>query len=236
MTTLQYLKKYAYYYLYAIAITLVLNFWFSDQVSQVSGKLEASDRPVMVIDAGHGGIDGGTTSCTGVLESSLNLEISQRLDCLFRLLGYETRMTRNTSDSLATQGDTIRAQKVSDLKNRVSIVNELDNALLLSIHQNYYPLSQYSGPQVFYTESAKELAGAVQKDLNTLTEKKDRSCKRSEGVYLMEHITVPGILIECGFLSNPGEEARLRQPEYQKKLCGVIACSVAAYVESARIG
>lgn len=232
MTGLQYMKKYAYYYLYAIALTLALNYCLSGGVSQVSSKLEVSEVPVLVIDAGHGGIDGGTTSCTGVLESTLNLEIAQRLDCVFRLLGYETIMTRTTQDSIATEGDTIRAQKVSDLKNRVRLVNEAGNAVLLSIHQNYYPQSQYYGPQVFYTDSAKELAGALQQDLNNMVQKQDRSSKKSSGVYLMENISAPGVLIECGFLSNPAEEAKLRQAEYQKMLCCVIACSTVRYIES----
>jgi len=232
MNALQYLRKYAYYYIYAIALTLVLNTWVTKSATQVSSVLEVSSRPVLVIDAGHGGIDGGTTSCTGVLESELNLEIAQRLNGLFRLLGYETIMTRTTSDSIATEGDTIRAQKVSDLKNRVNIVNDAANTILFSIHQNYYPQSQYYGPQVFYNDSAKDLATNVQHGPNGLTEKQDRSCKKSSGVYLMDHISQPGILIECGFLSNPTEEAKLRQPEYQKMLCCVIACSASQYIES----
>ena len=187
------------------------------------------------MDAGHGGIDGGTTSCTGILESTLNLEIAQRLDGVLRLLGYETIMTRTTADSIATEGDTIRAQKVSDLKNRVSIVDGAGNAILLSIHQNYYPQSQYYGPQVFYTDSAKELAATVQAGLNALTPAKKRDSKKSSGVYLMDHISAPGLLIECGFLSNPSEEAKLRQADYQKKLCCVIACTAAQYIESSLI-
>ena len=235
MNTWQYLKRYAYYYLYAIAFTLALNQLVCVGAVQVSGKMEGSSRPVIVIDAGHGGIDGGTTSCTGVLEKEVNLEIAQRLDGIFRLLGYETVMTRTGPDSLATEGDTIRAQKVSDLNNRVARVNGLENALLVSIHQNYYPQSQYYGPQVFYNDSAKELAGAVQEALNALTPGIQRASKKIRGVYLMEHITAPGILIECGFLSNPGEEAKLRQPDYQKKLACVIACAGAEYLESSLV-
>ena len=235
MTTLQYLRRYAYYYLYAIAFTLALNYLISGSVSQVSAKLDVSARPVLVVDAGHGGIDGGTTSCTGVLESTVNLEIAHRLNALLRLMGYETVMTRTTADSTATEGDTIRAQKVSDLKNRVSMVNEAGNAVLLSIHQNYYPQSQYYGPQVFYTDSGREMAQALQKQLNLLTPGLERVSKKSSGVYLMEHITEPGLLIECGFLSNPGEEAKLRMPEYQKKLCCVIASGTAAYIESSLV-
>jgi len=230
--TLEYLKKYAYYYIYAIAITLALNVWICGEVRPVSGDLADSGRPKIVIDAGHGGIDGGTTSCTGVLESILNLEISKRLDPLFRLLGYETVLTRTGPDSVATEGETIRQQKISDLKNRVQMVEDADNALLISIHQNFYPGSRYAGPQVFYNAAGKELAATVQKGLNRISISKERSSKKSEGVYLMEHTKVPAILVECGFLSNPQEEALLRQADYQKKLCAALVAAVVEYVES----
>ena len=104
----------------------------------------------IVIDAGHGGIDGGATSCTGVLESTINLQIALRLNDLMHLLGYETVMIRTTDTSVYTEGNTIAAQKVSDLKERVRIVNETENAILISIHQNIFPDSRYDGAQVFY--------------------------------------------------------------------------------------
>lgn len=235
MRTLEYLKRYAYYYLYAIAITLALNVWICSEVQPVSGGLVDSDRPVLVIDAGHGGIDGGTTSCTGVLESTLNLEIARRMDPLFRLLGYETIMTRTGPDSIATEGETIRQQKRSDLNNRVKIVEDSQNPVLISLHQNFYPSGQYAGPQVFYNRGGKELAAKVQEKLNQISISKGRSEKAAEGIYLMEHISAPGILVECGFVSNPKEEALLRDPDYQKKLCGVIVCGVAEYLQSGLI-
>ena len=113
------------------------------------------DREVcVIIDAGHGGEDGGASSCTGVLESQINLEISIRLNDLLRLLGYQTRMIRTTDTAIYSEGETLSAKKVSDLKNRVAIVNETDNALLVSIHQNTFPDGRYSGAQVFYSKDA----------------------------------------------------------------------------------
>ena len=121
----------------------------------------------IIIDAGHGGIDGGATSCTGVLESQLNLEIALRLDCVFRLLGYKTQMIRTEDVSIYTSGNTIAAQKISDLKERVRIVNDSDNALLVSIHQNTYPDESLSGAQVFYGPhgNSMELAVKLQTEL-----------------------------------------------------------------------
>ena len=193
------------------------------------------DKHCIVIDAGHGGEDGGATSCTGVLESTFNLEIALRLDSVFHLLGYPTKMVRKTDTAIHTQGETIAARKASDLKARVRLSNETENALLISIHQNYFSESQYSGAQVFYarTEGSQALAGQLQM---ALREKCNPGSKRKEkavsGVYLMEHITCPAVLIECGFLSNPDEEACLRNADYQKKLCCTIAVTVSRFFAS----
>lgn len=189
----------------------------------------------IIIDAGHGGIDGGATSCTGVLESQLNLEIALRLDCVFRLLGYQTIMIRTEDVSIYTNGNTIAAQKISDLKERVRIVNESDNALLVSIHQNTYPDGSLSGAQVFYGPqgNSMELARDLQSELiNHLNPGSNRKSKRAEGIYLMQHIDHPGILVECGFISNPTEEAMLRDTEYQQKLACIIASSICSFVDA----
>lgn len=238
MTALEYMKRYAYYYIYTIALTLVLTIGMSRTATEVSSIQQQRIRPTLIIDAGHGGIDGGTTSCTGVLESRINLQIALRLDDLMRLLGYDTVMTRKEDVSISTQGNTIREQKRSDLNNRVQMVNGTENAILLSIHQNYFTKSQYSGPQVFYAGGgdSRALAEQMQTQLNNaLTPGQNRTCKKADGVYLMEHIERTGILIECGFLSNPNEEAKLRQPEYQMKLCSIIAATTAAFIENAAV-
>lgn len=192
------------------------------------------NRSCVVIDAGHGGVDGGATSCTGVLESALNLEIALRLDDLMHLLGIDTVMVRTTDESIYTQGQTIAAKKVSDLKNRVSIANRENNALLISVHQNFFEDSRYSGAQVFYakTEGSKDFAKKLQTTfVNTLNPESNRKAKTASGVYLMQHIQCPGILIECGFLSNHDEEAKLRSADYQKKICAVIASETSCYLQ-----
>lgn len=188
----------------------------------------------IIVDPGHGGMDGGATSCTGKLESSFNLEIAMRLRDLCHLLGYQTRMTRTTDTSIHTQGQTIAAQKLSDLKERVRIANEMPNSVLISIHQNIFSDSKYSGAQVFYgtADGSKLLAESLQSAFVTsLNPGSKRMAKEADGIYLMEQIQVPGILVECGFLSNPTEEAKLRTAEYQKKLCCVIVASVADFIE-----
>lgn len=238
MNTMQYLKQYAYYYFYAVAIILMFTFGMSRAATEVSLIQQQQSCPVVIIDAGHGGMDGGTTSHTGVRESQVNLEIALRLNDLMHLLGYNTVMTRSEDVSLSTDGDTVRAQKTSDLKNRVEIVNQQENAILLSIHQNHFTQSQYSGPQVFYATSgdSQALAEQMQLQLNAaLAPSSNRACKKADGVYLMEHINTTGILVECGFLSNATEEAKLQKPEYQKQICCVIAAAMTNYMETAAV-
>lgn len=193
------------------------------------------NRNCVIIDAGHGGMDGGATSCTGILESTINLEIALRLEDLFHLLGVNTVMIRDTDRSVYTNGETIAQKKISDLKQRVKIVNETTGGLLISIHQNYFSDGKYYGPQVFYNRvgESENLASSMQTALVTmLCPESHRKKKVSEGIYLMDRIQVPGLLIECGFLSNPQEEKKLRDASYQKKLCSIIASVCSTYFQN----
>ncbi len=217
------------------AAVLLLSYWGSRAVTVMAENQPPERAHTILIDPGHGGEDGGATSCTGILESTYNLEISLRLNDLFRLLGYDTRMMRTTDTSIYTKGTTIAQKKISDLKERVRITNETPNALLLSIHQNQFSDSRYSGAQVFYpdTPGSRELANAMQSALvSSLNPGSNRKCKESKGVYLMDHIQKPGLLIECGFLSNPQEEAKLKSKAYQQKLCCVIASTVDTFLSN----
>lgn len=221
------------FYLLAVILCIGLAHGGSQAVTTLGESAPVAREHTIIIDAGHGGIDGGATSCTGILESTINLQIALRLDDLMHFLGYQTYMIRTTDTSIYTQGNTIAAQKVSDLKERVRIVNETEDAILISIHQNTFSDSRYGGAQVFYpkTDGSKELASAMQGALITIANPDSkRVCKKADGVYLMEHIEQTGILIECGFLSNPEEEALLRSDDYQKKLCGIIAATVGSFL------
>lgn len=227
--------KWTLFYLLTIGAVL-LGVHIGDRaVTVLSESLSRAGAVRIVIDPGHGGVDGGATSCTGNLESAYNLEIALRLNDLFRLLGYDTRMIRTEDISVYTKGETIAQKKVSDLKERVRIANESENTLLVSIHQNIFPDSQYSGAQVFYpaTEGSKGLAESLQSAfVETLNPGSHRRAKKSSGIYLLEHIQCPGILVECGFLSNPREAALLDMPEYQQRVCCVIAAAVSSYLSN----
>lgn len=221
---------------YAIVflVTLLITWMGSQATTAASRDSVAKGRRTIVIDAGHGGVDGGATSCSGVLESGINLDIALCLDDLMHLLGYNTIMVRNTDRSVYTQGQTIAEKKISDLKERVRLVNNAENGLLVSIHQNYFSDSKYSGAQVFYAnpEGSKQLAEAMQTSLiNNLNPGSKRAAKKAAGIYLMDKINCCGVLVECGFLSNPQEEKDLRSDAYRKKLCCVIASSISMYLD-----
>ena len=222
------------FYSLIVSIFLAAAYLGSEATSVIAQMIPLERPHTVIIDAGHGGVDGGATSCSGILESSLNLEIALRLNDLMHLLGIHTQMVRTPDISIYTQGDTIASKQTSDLKNRVKLVNETENALLVSIHQNTFPDSRYHGAQVFYGPKGEgqQLAETLQTAIvQTLNPGSNRRCKRADGVYLMEHIEKTGILIECGFLSNPEEEAKLRDTSYQQKLICVVASSVCNFLD-----
>ena len=226
---------FAPFYLLVVIVFLGIAQMGSNTVTTISQLRPIERKHHIVIDAGHGGIDGGATSCTGVLESNINLEIALRLEDMLHLMGYDTVMIRRTDESIYTQGNTIASQKVSDLKERVRIINETPGAILVSLHQNTFQDSKYRGAQVFYgnEEQSRKLAQVMQENIIThLNRNSQRKSKAAKGVYLMEHITCPGILIECGFLTNPEEEALLRDQVYQRKLCAVVGGSLSAYLQA----
>ena len=204
-------------------------------VTVLSEHAPIENRKYIIIDPGHGGIDGGATSCSGALESSINLQISLRLNELMHLLGIHTLMIRTDDRSVYTEGESIAAKKVSDLKERVRLCNSTPNAILISIHQNNFQDKQYHGAQVFFAPStqSKELAQRLQANLiSTVNQGSRRNIKRADGIYLLEKVKCPAILVECGFLSNPEEEAQLRSSEYQEKVCCVIAATVSQYLSN----
>ena len=220
-------------YTATILLTLTLASLGNQAVTVISHSLPPKREHCLIIDPGHGGVDGGATSVTGKLESAFNLEIGLRLRDLLHFLGYQTKMIRTEDVSIHTRGETIAQKKMSDLKERVRICNETPGAILLSIHQNIFSDGRYYGAQVFYaaTEGSEALAKDLQKHLvQSLNPGSSRQAKKSAGVYLMEHIQCAGVLIECGFLSNTKEEARLQSPEYQKQLACVIAATAAGWI------
>lgn len=187
-----------------------------------AGTLTA--RPTIVIDAGHGGEDGGAVGTDGSRESDINLAIALRTEELLAFLGYETLLTRDADVSIHdSTAQTLRQKKVSDLKNRVTLVNQAPQAVLLSIHQNALPGAPATqGAQAFHNRasSADSLAQSVQTQLNALVNGAHPKEKRqiSDSIYLMKQVTHPAVLVECGFMTHPQEVQLLQSAEHQQRL------------------
>ena len=226
--------QWALLWVLALATAGYLAFWPSGSIQTV-GPVD-SGRPVLVLDAGHGGEDGGAVSLTGVPESQINLAIVQKLDLLLGLWGQSPVVLRQEDISLHDpSADTLREKKASDLKNRVAMVEGTENGVLLSIHQNMFTDAKYHGAQVFYapTQGSQEFAVFTQEVLRQAVDQaNERQAKPiPDTVYLMNHITRPAILVECGFLSNPEEEGKLRSEGYQLQLAAALAGAWLQYSE-----
>lgn len=188
----------------------------------------AAQLPVIVLDAGHGGIDGGCSSADGVPEKGINLNILLDLRSLLEISGFEVQVTRDTDRSIHDQGiEGIANQKSSDMDNRLAILNAPENAVCVSIHQNQFTDAKYSGAQMFYspTNGASEaLAQTMQTQFRTLLQPQNAreiKCCGKE-LFLCWFCKHPMVMAECGFLSNPEEAALLCDEEYQHKVAMVL--------------
>ena len=210
-------------------------FMISNQPIRQVDNTSTQDNITFVLDAGHGGEDGGAVAADGTLEKDLNLQIEQTLAALFVLYGVPFIETRTEDASIGDNSlSTVRERKRSDILTRYRLVNETPNSVLLSIHQNKYEISKYSGAQVFYAADipeAKAFAQLIQTSVReTLQPNNDRQIKPSgSSIFLLYKAQRPSVLIECGFLSNPDELARLKTPKYQTELSYAILRSVLQY-------
>lgn len=189
----------------------------------------------IVIDAGHGEPDGGAVGADGELEKDLNLQIAQFLQGYLEQSGVEVIMTRADDNGLFDKlTGSIRQKKRSDLNTRVKMVNELDVDLCISIHMNKFTDSRYSGPQVFYSTnqtSSKNLAQIVQTEMISVLEPASkREIKPGSDIYLLKHVKVPTILVECGFLSNPEEARKLQDSDYQNRVAWSLYCGIIKFL------
>ena len=199
----------------------------------------SNDLPVIIIDAGHGGFDGGAISSDGTVEKDINLKISLYICEYLRLLGFDTILTRESDESLEDNKDEpIKRRKTSDIHNRLKIMEQTDNALFVSIHQNHYSVEKYSGLQVFYSPNFSEesslLAQNIQETVTqTLQPDNERQIKKcGTSVFLIYNAVKTAVLVECGFLSNIEETNLLKSDVYQRKIAYCISLGIFNYVNS----
>ncbi len=202
------------------------------QIDSMMTGAAAPFAPLVIIDAGHGGFDGGAEGTDGTVEKGINLAISKKLDGLASLCGFETIMVRDTDCSVEEEGITgLRNRKVSDIHRRLDLAKEYPQALFLSIHQNHFPQAKPWGTQVFYgpkNPGSRLLAERIQQNMiQTIQPDNHRAVKEAQGnLYILSRAPNVAVLVECGFLSNSTECTRLCQPEYQQQLAFVVVRSM----------
>lgn len=225
--------------MYMLSLTLLTAFALHGLRAQAAVAGEAAIPRIIVLDAGHGGADGGASGPDGTRECDLNLAITLKTDAVLGLLGEETLLLRSTDTDLSSSdAKSISQKKVSDIRRRVELTNSQPGAILVSIHCNTYSQEKYHGAQVFYTGGAKEFGETMQLALkNGVDPTNARMAKAvSPDVYLMNHIKVPGILVECGFLTNQEELTNLKDPDYQTRLAVTIAVTAANQASEPNFG
>lgn len=204
---------------------------------------EGEPSPCVIIDPGHGGEDGGAVGADGTLEKHLNLAVSENLRDIFTLFGIPAAMTREEDHMLYDYyndlDDYTGKMKTYDLRNRLKIAESSGAKLFLGVHMNKFPQPQYSGLQVYYSPNRTESETAaslireyaksfLQPDNNRETK------KATSAIYLLHRITIPAVLVECGFLSNEAECARLNTPAYRLQTACVIAAAGMEWLAAAQ--
>lgn len=193
--------------------------------SSLSTIAEASESKVtVIIDAGHGGEDGGAVAPDGTAEKDINLSIALKLKSIFEQNGIDVATTRESDISICDEGlETLKERKTSDMKNRLAIFNSSPNNVVISIHQNKFEQSQYSGAQIFYSQNnplSETLANHIKTSVvSNIQPDNTRECKPADkNIYLLYNSENPAVIVECGFLSNSEELDLLKNDGYQSKM------------------
>ncbi len=202
----------------------------------VSAATDINNSRIVIIDAGHGGEDSGAVADGGVYEKDIALSLAFEIGRQFEARGYAVVYTRTEDKLLYTDAENIKGiRKISDLKNRCKIAADYPNAIFVSVHMNSFAKPKYSGLQVYYSENnelSREIASSVQKKVREeLQPDNNRAVKKSDGIYVLENVENPAILVECGFLSNPEECKKLLEKEYQRNLSFSIVCGIIDVIE-----
>ena len=192
-------------------------------------------RVSVILDAGHGGEDGGAVSCTGAAEKTLNLSIVGVLGDMLTACGVDVIYTR-TDDNGLYDGAVAGHRKMTDLKNRLAVHAAHPEALFLSVHMNTFADPDCRGMQFFYSGNdaasailAENMRGAV---IQYLQPDNSRVCKQAgKNIYLLDRAVGTAVLAECGFLSNPEEAAQLMTPEYREQITAVLCVGILNYIK-----
>lgn len=225
-------KLFPYVCLCATIIILYIIFSLSkNDISVQSNSYHLSTSPTIIIDPGHGGRDPGKVGTAGTLEKDINLQIALYLKEILESQDIKVIMTRTEDQDLSKASTNF---KISDMKERVALMKEVNADLVISIHQNSYTSPEVYGAQCFYRTNSldgKELASTLQNQIIASTNQtKIRTIKNNDDYYLLKHSPIPTVIVECGFLSNPEEEKLLLTEEYQRKMAWAIHLGILQYL------
>ncbi len=218
-------------FLLLLMLLLSLTLYFNGHI--LLQAIHIKNQSTVLIDPGHGGIDGGTSSKSGVKESDINLEISFKLKDQFEENGWEVILTRDKDVGLYSDTGTIRNKKMQDLVNRQKMIEREMPDFVILIHLNSFSDTSCFGAQTFYpgkSPESKLLAEQIQKKLvEGIDNGNKRKSKEKNDIYLLRNSDIPTVLVECGFLSNPKEEELLQKNQYQKLLAKCIYKGLVEY-------
>lgn len=218
--------------------TLIIGEGLISHYNTIDASSDNYLNKTVIIDAGHGGIDSGTSSADGTPEKEINLQISLKLDEILNSMGINTYLTRTDDNSIHDpSAETIRQKKVSDIKNRLSIMENTEDCIFVSIHQNHFSQTKYKGTQVFYSKNnplSSKLADSIRLSIiSNLQKDNSREIKAADSaIYLLHHAQKPAVMVECGFMSNPQETEDLKNETYQRKLAFLIALGITDYLKN----
>lgn len=205
-----------------------------ETASYVNAKANQEEKKecIVVIDPGHGGIDPGKVGVNGTLEKEINLDIALKLNDILKNSGICVVMTRRTDDGLYDEDSDNK--KIQDMKRRVSFIEEHNPKIVVSIHQNSFTQSSVHGAQCFYhedSEEGKKLASSIQKNIGMKADTDDnRQIKPDNTYYLLKNTSIPTVIVECGFLSNPEDEKLLLDEEYRARMAWAIYMGIIQYL------
>lgn len=222
-------------FLLLFAVCLTSLFLHGKIMNFIPTSASVQHRKTVIIDAGHGGFDGGAVAHDGTVEKDINLKISLCLADLLKSSGYDVIMTRESDVSTDdVESERIGVRKKSDLKNRLELMKNYPDAIFVSIHLNKFTTSAASGSQVFYNgknPESKVLGDSVQSSIIKLLQPQNYRVNKqaTKSTYLLYNATVPAIIVECGFLSNRSELEMLKNEEYQQKMAFSCFCGINDY-------
>lgn len=242
-------RRQAKFYAMRLALGALLTAFLCYSVFYGFEKWSAFLRPIktntdanavkIILDAGHGGMDGGAVSVTGTLEKDLNLSLTLQLADFLRAAGFDVILTRDTDTMLSTADGGKR--KMQDLRARLDIANANPGAIFVSIHMNIFSVEKYAGLQVYYSQNqpeSKRLADTVQNFTKLhLQPENDRLTKpATSSIFLMDRMQSTGVLVECGFLSNQAEAEKLDTPAYRKQLAFLLSAAITEFCNTVPTG